>query len=293
MVGDSKVKQSLWVLFFLLPACTGLVLFTIVPILSSFILTLFRWDLIGSPEFVAFKNFTKLMGDDKFWKALLHTVSFVVGYIPFVMVSGLLIAVLMNRKIKGLGLFRTAFFIPVVTSWIAVALLWTWLFNPKYGLINYGLAFVGIQGPAWLYDPSWAMTAVIITSVWKDTGYVMMLFLAGLQDIPSNLLEAASIDGAGKVKSFFRITIPLLSPTTFFILIISMINSFQVFDQVWIMTAGGPSGSTSVLVEQVYKHAFRYYNMGYASTISLVLFLIILIITVLQSAGQKLWVHYE
>lgn len=292
MVGDSKYKQSMWIVFFLFPACTGLLLFTIIPILSSFGLSLFQWDLIGKPEFVFLSNFQKLYSDDRFWKALIHTLSFVGGYIPFVLITGLCIAVLMNSKIKGLGAFRTAFFIPVVTSWIAVALLWTWLFNPKFGLINYGLGIVGIEGPAWLYDPSWAMIAVIITSVWKDTGYVMMLFLAGLQDIPSNLLEAASIDGASKIRRFFSITLPLLSPTTFFILIISMINSFQVFDQVWVMTGGGPSGATSVLVEQVYKNAFRYYNMGYASTISLVLFLIILLITILQSKGQKVWVHY-
>jgi len=292
MVGENRIKQSLWVLFFILPAFTGLVLFTIIPIISSFVLTLFRWDLISDIQFVGLSNFRKLIFDEKFWSALKHTVSFVIGYIPFVMVTGLFVAVLMNGKIKGKAVFRTAFFIPVVSSWIAVALLWTWLFNPKFGLINYILTFVGIAGPVWLYDPDWAMIAVIITSVWKDTGFVMMLFLAGLQDIPENLLEAASIDGATAVKRFFRITIPMLSPTIFFVMIISMINSFQVFDQVWVMTEGGPAGSTSVLVEQVYKNAFRYYNMGYAATISLVLFLIILIITAVQIQGQKKWVHY-
>ncbi|MDC7234296.1 MAG: sugar ABC transporter permease [Spirochaetales bacterium] len=292
IVGESRTKHSLWVLFFLLPASAGLILFTVLPIVSSFILSLFSWDLLGIPEFVLLENFKRLSGDQKFWKSLVHTLSFVGGYIPAVLVTGLLTALLMNSKIKGRGAFRTAFFIPVVTSWIAVALLWTWLFNPKFGLINYILALVGINGPAWLYDPKWAMTAVIITSVWKDTGYVMMLFLAGLQDIPASLLEAASIDGASGIKRFTAVTLPLLSPTTFFILVISLINSFQVFDQVWVMTGGGPSGATSVLVEQIYKNAFRYNNMGYASAISLILFLIILIITVLQSRVQKLWVHY-
>jgi len=292
MVGENRIKKSFWVLFFILPAFTGLVLFTIIPIISSFVLTLFRWDLISEIQFAGLSNFRKLILDEKFWNALKHTVSFVIGYIPFVMVTGLFVALLMNGKIKGKGAFRTAFFIPVVSSWIAVALLWTWLFNPKFGLINYILALIGIAGPAWLYDPNWAMTAVIMTSVWKDTGFVMMLFLAGLQDIPQSLLEAASIDGATTVKRFFRITIPMLSPTIFFVMIVTMINSFQVFDQVWVMTEGGPAGSTSVLVEQVYKNAFRYYNMGYASTISLVLFLIILLITAVQIQGQKKWVHY-
>jgi multiple sugar transport system permease protein len=209
------------------------------------------------------------------------------------MISGLLAAVLMNSQIRAKGFFRTAFFIPVISSWIAVALLWTWMFNPKFGLVNYFLSLFKITGPAWLYDPSWAMTAIIITSVWKDTGFVMMLFLAGLQDIPVNLMEAASIDGATKIRQFFSLTLPLLSPTTFFVLVISMINSFQVFDQVWAMTEGGPAGSTSVLVEQIYKNAFRYNNMGYASTIALILFLFILVITVFQILGQRKWVHYE
>ncbi|MGL1891132.1 MAG: sugar ABC transporter permease [Spirochaetaceae bacterium] len=293
MVGENRTKKNLWVLFFILPAITGLVLFTVIPIILSFLLTGFRWDLISDMKFVGLQNFAKLFTDEKFSDSLLHTITFVIGYIPLVMISGLFVAVLMNSNIKGKGIFRTAFFIPVVSSWIAVALLWTWLFNPKYGLINYVISLLGQTGPAWLYDPQWAMIAIIITSVWKDTGFVMMLFLSGLQAIPKSLIEAASIDGAGKVRCFFKITIPLLSPTTFFVLIISLINSFQVFDQVWVMTEGGPVGSTSVLVEQVYKHAFRYYNMGYASTIAFALFIIILLITVLQVKGQKRWVHYD
>lgn len=292
MVGESKRKKALWVVFFIFPAFTGLMLFTILPILSSFTLTLFKWDLISKLEFVGFENFSRLFTDNQFWNALVHTLSFIGGYIPLVMITGLFTAVLMNSHIKAKGFFRTAFFIPVISSWIAVALLWTWMFNPKFGLVNYFLSLFTITGPAWLYDPAWAMTAIIITSVWKDTGFVMMLFLAGLQDIPVNLFEAASIDGATKIKQFFRITLPLLSPATFFVLIISLINSFQVFDQVWAMTEGGPAGATSVLVEQVYKNAFRYNNMGYASTIALVLFLIILVITGVQIIGQKRWVHY-
>ena len=293
MVGESNIKKALWVSFFMFPAFAGLMIFTIIPILSSFALTLFQWDLITPLEFVGLANFSRLFTDDLFWNALVHTLSFIGGYIPLVMISGLLAAVLMNSQIRAKGFFRTAFFIPVISSWIAVALLWTWMFNPKFGLVNYFLSLFKITGPAWLYDPSWAMTAIIITSVWKDTGFVMMLFLAGLQDIPVNLMEAASIDGATKIRQFFSLTLPLLSPTTFFVLVISMINSFQVFDQVWAMTEGGPAGSTSVLVEQIYKNAFRYNNMGYASTIALILFLFILVITVFQILGQRKWVHYE
>jgi multiple sugar transport system permease protein len=293
IVGETNRKKLLWVSFFLFPAFIGLMIFTIIPIISSFVLTLFKWDLISKPEFVGFTNFSRLITDDQFWSALIHTLSFIGGYIPLVIILGLFTAVLMNSKIRAKNFFRTAFFIPVISSWIAVALLWTWMFNPKFGLVNYFLSIFHISGPAWLYDPAWAMTAIIITSVWKDTGFIMMLFLAGLQDIPLNLFEAASIDGASRITQFFRMTLPLLTPTTFFVLIISLINSFQVFDQVWAMTEGGPTGSTSVLVEQVYKNAFRYNNMGYASTIALVLFLIILLITGIQIIGQKKWVHYE
>lgn len=293
MVGESKIKKALWVSFFIFPAFAGLVIFTIIPIVFSFTLTLFQWDLITPIKFVGLANFARIITDDLFWNALVHTLSFIGGYIPLVMIVGLMAAILLNSPIRAKGFFRAAFFIPVISSWIAVALLWTWMFNPKFGLVNYFLLLFKINGPAWLYDPSWAMTAIIITSVWKDTGFVMMLFLAGLQDIPQNLMEAASIDGASKIRQFFSLTLPLLSPTTFFVLVISLINSFQVFDQVWAMTEGGPAGSTSVLVEQIYKNAFRYNNMGYASTISLVLFLFILLITVVQIIGQRKWVHYE
>jgi multiple sugar transport system permease protein len=165
--------------------------------------------------------------------------------------------------------------------------LWSWLFNPKFGLINYGLSLVGIRGPGWLFDTHWAMPAIILTSVWKDLGFVLILFLAGLQAIPHDYYEAAALDGANRFQQFLTITLPLLAPTTFFVTIISLINSFQVFDQVWVMTEGGPAGSTTVLVEQVVKHAFRYGEMGYASAISWVLFTIVFVVTLVQFRVQR------
>lgn len=293
MVGDKPLKKLKWILLFLLPAFTGLVLFTILPILWSFGLTLFKWNLISAPSFNGLKNFAEVLTDKKFLAALGHTLTFVGGYIPLAMASGLLLALLMNARVRFQNIFRTAFFIPVVSSWIAVSLLWTWLLNPKVGLVNYLLSLLSIHGPAWIYDPAWAMPAIILTSVWKDTGFIMVLFLAGLQDIPRELHEAARIDGASATTRFFRITLPLLSPTTFFVLVISMINSFQVFDQVWAMTRGGPAGATSVIMEQIYSNAFRYNRMGYASTMAFVLFVFILLVTILQIKGQKKWVHYE
>lgn len=293
MAGEKGLHKYFWISFFLLPSLSGLIFFTVLPILSSLGLTLYKWDLLTSPEFVGLGNFQRLVYDKSFWAALAHTLYFIAGYIPLVMVIALGVAIVLNQKLKGLILFRAAFFTPVVSAWVAVALLWQWIFNPKFGLLNYLLSLVGIQGPAWLFDPQWAMPAIIITSVWKDIGFLMIMFLAGLQSIPTEYYEASAIDGASDWQCFWRITLPLLSPTAFFALIISLINSFQVFDQVWIMTAGGPAGATSVLVEQIVKNAFSYSRMGYAAVLSWVLFLLVFTITALQMKLQKRWVVYE
>ena len=293
MAGEKGIRKYAWVCFFLLPSLSGLALFTLVPILASLGLTLFEWDLLTPPQLTGLGNFERMLHDRDFWAALSHTLYFIVGYIPLVMVIALGVAVILNQKIKGRILFRTAFFIPVVSAWVAVALLWKWIFNPKFGILNYLLGFVGIEGLTWLFDPQLAMPAIIITSVWKDIGFVMVMFLAGLQGIPTEYYEVAAIDGAGSLQRFRHITLPLLSPTTFFALIISLINSFQVFDQVWIMTGGGPAGATSVLVQQIVKNAFSYSRMGYASALSWILFLLVFAVTILQMRLQKRWVTYD
>ena len=293
MAGEKGLRKNLWVLFFLLPSIIGLSLFTVIPILTSLGLTFTEWDLLTPPVYVGLDNFRRLIGDQNFWKALSNTLFFIVTYIPLVMVSALTIAILLNQKLKGVVFFRGAFFTPVVSAWVAVALLWQWIFNPRFGLVNYLLGLIGINGPAWLLDPQWAMPAIVITSVWKDIGFVMIMFLAGLQSIPDEYYEVSSIDGANNWQRFWYITIPLLSPTVFFALIISLINSFQVFDQVWIMTEGGPAGATSVLVELIVKNAFSYSRMGYAATLSWVLFLLVFVVTVFQMRLQRRWVVYE
>lgn len=293
MAGEKGLRKGLWVALFLLPSLLGLFFFVLGPILASLGLTLFEWDLLRPPEFVGLDNYRRLLSDDDFWNAFSNTLFFIAGYLPLVMVSALAVAVVLNQKIRGVKFARTAFFVPVVSAWVAVALMWQWIYNPRFGLLNYFLGLVGIQGPAWLFDPNWAMPAIIITSVWKDTGFLMVMFLAGLQAIPDQYYEAAEIDGAGRWQIFFRITLPLLSPTVFFALIISLINSFQVFDQVWIMTGGGPAGATSVIVEQIVKHAFSYGRMGYAATISWVLFLLVFVVTVVQMRLQRRWVTYD
>ncbi len=293
MVGERGLRKLAWVLLFISPSLVGLTIFTVIPILASLGLTFFEWDLLTPPNFVGLGNFQRLIHDRSFWASLAHTLRFIAGYIPLVMVIALSVAVILNQKLRGVLFFRAAFFTPVVSAWVAVALLWKWIFNPKFGIVNYLLGLVGIQGPAWLFDPQWAMPAIIITSVWKDIGFVTVMFLAGLQGIPEEYYDAAAIDGAGGWQRFRYITLPLLSPTTFFALIISLINSFQVFDQVWIMTGGGPAGATSVLVAQIVKNAFEYSRMGYAATLSWALFSLVFAATVFQMRLQRRWVTYD
>lgn len=293
MVGDRGWKKWLVISFFLLPNFIGFLVFIGIPILTSLGLSFTKWDLLSTPEFIGFDNYKGIIEDTEFWSALKNTLLFIIAYLPTVLIIALGIAMLLNKNMKGRAFFRAAYFIPVVSSWVAVSLIWKWLFNPAYGLVNYFLSWFGFVGPDWLQDPQWAMIAIVLTSVWKDTGFVMVLFLAGLQNISETYYEAAEIDGASPIKKFLHITIPLLTPTTFFILIISLINSFQVFDQVMIMTEGGPAGSTTVLVQKIYNHAFRYFEMGYASAVSWVLFFIIFIVTLIQNRLQKRWVDYE
>ena len=291
----SVIQKYLWVAFFLFPSLAGLLVFLIIPMLSSLVLTFYEWDPLIPTRFIflGLENYQTLIKDTDFWDALRHTLFFIVGYIPLVLVSGLGVALLMNQKLIGRTFFRGAFFMPVISAWVAVALMWTWIFNPKFGIINYLLGLIGITGPTWLYDPNWAMPAIILTSVWKDTGFIMILFLSSLQSIPNEYYEAAALDGANIWAKFRYITLPLLSPTVFFTLIISLINSFQVVDQVWIMTEGGPAGATTVLVQQIVNNSFRYGRMGYAATLSWVLFLIVFAVTIFQTRMQKNWVTYE
>lgn len=292
MVGERGWKKGLVIGLFLLPNLIGFILFTGIPIIYSFVLSFTEWNLITTPRFIGLANYKTLLKDEEFWLALKNTLRFIVGYLPLVMSISLGIALMLNKKIKMKTFFRGVYFLPVVTSWVAVSLIWKWLLNPVYGLVNYGLSLIGINGPAWLQDPKWAMAGIILTSVWKDIGFIMVLYLAGLQGISKSYYEAADIDGAGSFQKFWHITLPMLAPTTFFVFVISLINSFQVFDQILIMTNGGPVGATTVLVQQIYNNAFRYFKMGYAASISWVLFLLVFAVTYIQIKLQKRWVDY-
>ena len=284
-VADRSKYFALAVL--LLPSLLGMAAFIMLPVVSSFVLSFSEWDLLGEIKWIGIDNFSTALSDPAVLGALRNTLLFIVGYLPSVVVIALGLALLLNRRLKGRVVFRAIYFVPVVTSWVAVSLVWKWLLNPQYGLVNFALSLIGIKGPGWLFDPNWAMAGIVLTSVWKDIGFVTVIYLAGLQDIPENLYEAANLDGATAWQKFWTITLPMLAPTTFFVTTISLISSFQVFDQVWIMTGGGPAGATSVVVEQIYKNAFSYYKMGYASAISWVLFAIIFVVTIAQNIAQK------
>ncbi|EWT00392.1 sugar ABC transporter permease [Intrasporangium oryzae NRRL B-24470] len=281
-----------WVLFFLAPSAIPLVLFTVIPMVSSVWVSLHEWNLISAMKWVGLDNYTHLLTDDQTRSVFLHSLLYCLGYLPLVFVGGLGLALVLNQQLRGRSFFRAAYFLPVVTSWVVVALVWKWLLNPTNGLVNTILGAVGLPQPGWWTDPTWALPAVILSSAWKDLGFVMVIMLAGLQAIPSDVLEAATVDGAGAWQRFRRITFPLLSPSTFFVVIISLINGFQVFDQVYVMTGGGPQGASQVVVGQVYDLTFRYGRAGEASALSWLLFGVILIITAVQIRGQKRWVHY-
>lgn len=286
---ERGLARSLVLGLFLGPSLLGVGVFLIGPIVASLGLAFAHWDLLTPVRFAGTENFAAMLGDPEFRAALLHTLSFIAGYVPMILALGLLVAVALNGRIPGRGLYRAIYFLPVVTSWVAVALVWKWLLNPSFGLVNNLLSTVGIAGPAWLFDPAWAMPAVILTSLWKDVGFVMTILLVGLQAIPPEYQEAASIDGANAGQRLVHVTIPLLAPALFFALTISLINSFQVFDQVYVMTGGGPAGATAVLIERIVKNAFSYSRMGYAAAMSWALFGLVFITGFLISRARQRW----
>ena len=292
MIGASGWRKALIVLAFLGPSLVTLLAFSLGPMVGTAWVSLQEWNLIRDAEFIGIDNYRELWGDEDFRRALRNTLYYLVGYLPLVMGGGLGLAVLVNRRLKGVAIFRAMYFLPVVTSWVVVALLWRWLLNPSDGIVNWLLGRVGIDGPGWWTDRTWAMPSVILASAWKDLGFVMVILLAGLQAIDPTLYEAARIDGAGAWRQLRSVTIPMLTPSLFFVLVISLINGFQVFDQVWVMTDGGPAGASAVVVEQIVKNTFEYGRAGYAAAQSVVLFVIILAVTVAQLRVQKRWVFY-
>jgi multiple sugar transport system permease protein len=288
-----KIIRVLEPYLYLLPTLVGLLLFSAGAVVASFFISFTQWDVVSPPQWIGLDNYTGMWHSDLFWEVVRNTFYFIGLSVPLSVSCSLALALAVNTQLKGITLFRTAYFLPVVSSMIAVALVWSWIFNPEYGLLNYLLQFFfGIKGPAWLDSTSWALPAMVIVTVWKGLGYSMVIFLAGLQSIPQELHHAATMDGAGIWRRFWNITLPMLSPTTFFVLVITLINSFQVFEQTYVLTKGGPADSTLTMSYFIYQNAFQFFQMGKAAALSYVLFAVIFIVTLMQFRIQKRWVFY-
>lgn len=279
---------------FLAPDLIGTLLFAVGPVFAALALGFFAWDVLTPPRFIGIGNYQELFRDDVFREVLRNTTVFVLGSVPLRTALALLLAIVLNQGIRGVAFFRGAFFLPTITSAVAAAVVWRWIYEPNFGLLNSLLYAIGVAHPPnWLSSPVWAMPALILLSVWQGVGFQMVIFLAGLQGIPAHLYEAAAIDGANAWTRFRHITLPLISPTTFFVVVISIIGSYQVFDQAFILTEGGPGYSTTTIVNYVYNYAFQFFKMGYASAIAWILFLIVFTLTVIQFVLQRRWVHYD
>ncbi len=289
-----RLRNTIEGWMFIGPVILGVLSFQFVPILISMYASLTSWDGLRSPQFVGIANFVRLVTNDRFFRITLrNTLTYTFGHIPLTLGLALCLALLCNRKMIGVTWFRTAYFTPVVTNSVAISLVWLWLYAPDVGLFNWFLSLFGIDGPDWLSSSRWAMPAIILVSVWHGAGYPMVILLAGLQGIPQMLYEAATIDGASAWRRFRHVTLPLLTPTLFFLTITQFISSFQVFGLIYVMTRGGPANATNVYIYYLYQNAFSYGKMGYASAMAWILFAVIASITLIQWRLQKHWVFYE
>jgi multiple sugar transport system permease protein len=291
--GSYARRETITFYLLISPWLLGLLLFVVGPMLASLGISFTRWDLLSPARFVGLENYEKMFTRDPlFWQSLKVTAVYTAVYVPLELAGGLFLAMLMNQKIRGLSFFRTAYYLPSVLPAIAFIVVWMWILHPDVGLVNTLLSYVGIQGPRWLADPHWSLPALLMMSLW-GLGRSMVIYLASLQGIPQHLYEAAAIDGAGRWQSFRKITLPLLTPTIFFNLVLSIISTFQTFTSAFVATNGGPLDSTLFYVLYLYRQAFQYFSMGYASALAWVLFLIILVLTLLIVRTSDRWVYYE
>jgi multiple sugar transport system permease protein len=286
-------QPGFWGMLFISPWLLGFLIFTAGPMLGSLFLSFCKYDL-NTLKWVGGKNYQVLFTQDPlFWKSLGNTAIYVLFSVPIGLTGSLLIALLLNQKVRGMPFFRTAFYLPSLVPAVASSLVWMWVFHPDSGILNYTLSLIGIKGPAWLLDPNTALASLIVMSLWGIGGGRMIIFLAGLQGIPDDLYEAASLDGAKGWAVFRHVTLPMLSPTIFFNLILGIIGSFQVFTSAFVMTGGGPNNATMMYVLYLYNNAFRYFKLGKASAMAWVLFAILLVFTVIQFKNAAKWVYYE
>lgn len=287
-----REEQLGWL--FVTPIVLGMLIFQLYPTLFSLYVSFTEWNLLTPIRWIGGRNFVDLFTNDRnfppaMWNSFVFTAATVLPGIAL----ALIFAVLLNQSIRGRSIYRAIFFVPVVAPSVAVAILWSWIYEPDFGILNWVLSLIGIEGPKWLGDSDWAMFSLVIMSIWQGLGYNIVIFLAGLQAISPDLYEAAAIDGATKIRQFWHITLPLLSPVTFLVLVLGVIGGFQVFAAPYVMTNGGPANSTLTVVMQLYREAFQFQRMGLASAMAYVLFVIIVGLTLVNLYLQKLWVFYE
>ena len=288
-----RLKQTLEGYLFISPWLVGLLLFTVGPVVASFVLSFYKWRLISPPQFVGLDNYVTMFTEDSlFWQSLRVTLIYVAVAVPLQIAFAFFLAILLNQKVRLIPLFRTLFYLPSVVSGVAVAVLWLWLYQPQFGLVNNFLGQLGIEGPAWLVSKRWALAAISGAGLWT-VGGTMIIFLAGLKDIPQHLYEAAALDGAGEWAKFRHVTLTMLSPVIFFNLVLGMIVGFRQFELPLIMTEGGPVNATMFYALYLYLSAFKFLKMGYASALAWVLFIIIIIVTGIQLRLARHWVYYE
>ena len=278
---------------YLLPILIGLTVFTAGPILVSLGLSFTQFDINTAPKFIGWQNYREFLNSALFWQVAGNTVYYALLYVPMSIAVSLGLALLVEKRVRGIAFFRTIFFLPVVTSMVAAAIIWSWLYNSDVGLLNYLLSMIGIDGPKWLQNPHWALPAIAIMSMWKNAGYNMMIFLAGLSNIPKDYYEAARLDGSNAWERFLHVTLPMLSPVTFFVLVVTTIGAFQVFEQTFVMTNGGPGVSTLTLSYYIWQTAFRFFNLGGASALGYLFFLLVLAVTALQFLVRRRWVFQQ
>lgn len=286
--GDGRIASG-----FLAPSLLGLLAFTAFPIIASLVIGFYDWPVLGDHTFTGLKNYEALVSSKEFRTAILNTVIFVLLYVPLNIVVSLGLAVWIGPKVRPRGFYRTLFFIPVVTPVVANAAIFALILSPN-GLVDSLMqSWFGVQAPNFLGSKTWAMPAVVLLSIWQGFGYNMLVFSAALDGVPTSLTEAATIDGATPIQRFFRIRLPLITPSIFFAVVLTLISSFQVFTQAYVLTGGGPGNATTTMVLYLYEQGFQFFNLGVASAIAWVLFLIIMIITIFQFIGQKRWVNYD
>ncbi len=287
-------REELTAWLFISPIVLGILIFQFYPTLFSFYISFNQWNLLSPPKWIGLNNYVELFTIDRFFKnTMINTATYALATVFAGLALGLIFAVLLNQDIRGKYLYRAIYFVPVVAPTVAVALLWQVLYDPNFGVFNGLLRMVGIHGPNWLGNTTWAMRSIIFEAIWAGLGFTILIFLAGLQGISQEYYEAAEIDGANAVQKFFFITMPLLSPTTFFLLVTGVIGSFQVFDIPFVMTGGGPANSTQMVVMYLYNNAFVIQKMGLAAAVAFIVFVVIIILTFLNFRISKRWVFYE